>query len=149
MTKFGHEIHQSAFPDDDGSATPAVRLALEIHHRTQSALSLAGVITELRHSRLLVPVIAVADQIDEHGADKDSHISSVIFQSNDGRRGMPAFTGTDSLSVWQPDARPIAQYAYAVAQSCLEAELDGLLIDMASPHRVAISGEALKRLAWG
>ncbi len=147
MTRFGTEILRSEFPDDDGSAPAALLAALRWHAMHKSAMSAAAVMTELADSRLLVPVISRVDVRDERGADKDSHIASVIFESRDGRRGLPAFTSVEALKQWQKDARPIAQHAHLVAASALDQGCDGLLLDMASDHRWAVTGEALKRLA--
>jgi hypothetical protein len=147
MTRFGSEILTSDFPDDDGSANPEVVAALHIHARAKFDLTEAGVITSLRGSRLLVPVVARVDALDETGADKDSHIAAVTFQSRDGRVGLPAFTSLEALAAWDPNARPIPQKAELVAASCLEQGLDALLIDMASEHRCALTRAALERLS--
>lgn len=147
MTRFGSEILTSDFPDDDGAAIPEVLAALHVHALSKTALTEAGVITALRGTRLLVPVVARVDAVDERGADKDSHIAAVTFLSQDGRVGLPAFTSLESLSEWDPNARPIPQKAELVAQSCVQQGLDGLLIDMASSHRCALGKAALERLA--
>ncbi|MEN9710364.1 MAG: hypothetical protein RL441_356 [Actinomycetota bacterium] len=146
MTRFGSEILSSDFPDDDGSANPELLAALHLHLRARTELTEAAIITSLRESRLLVPVVARVDEVDERGADKDSHIAAVTFQSRDGRVGLPAFTSLETLKQWDPEARPVPQKAVLVAASCLEQGLDALLIDMASEHRHALTADALKRL---
>ena len=70
MTRFGSEILTSNFPDDNGSANPEVMAALHVHALTKTALTEAGVITSLRGTRLLVPVVARADEVDDFGAIK-------------------------------------------------------------------------------
>lgn len=149
MTRFGSEISQSAFPNDDGAAHPAVLTALHVHAASKSALTEAGVITSLRGTRLLVPIVAKADTVDDAGQEKDSHIAAVTFESRDGRIGLPAFTSLESMREWNPVARPVPQFAENVAQSCLDQGLDALLIDMASAHRCALTHAALERLVAG
>ena len=146
MTRFGTDITPSSFPDDDGAADSEVLAALHIHAASQSALTEAGVITSLRGTRLLVPIVAHADSVDETRAEKDSHIAAVTFESRDGRVGLPAFTSLDSLREWNPEARPLPQFAENVAQSCIDQGFDALLIDMASSHRCALTKPALIRL---
>lgn len=146
MTRFGSEILTSDFPDDDGAAHPELLAALHLHTKVHSDLTEAGILTSLRSSRLLVPVVARADALDESGADKDSHIAAVTFRSRDGRTGLPAFTSMETLKEWDPEARPVPQKAVLVAASVLEQGLDALLIDMASAHRHALSAAALRRL---
>ncbi len=147
MTRFGSEVLTSNFPDDNGSANPEVMAALHVHALAKTALTEAGVITSLRGTRLLVPVVARADEVDEFGADKDSHIAAVTFKSHDGRVGLPVFTSVEALSLWDPNARPVPQTAELVARSCLDQKLDGLLIDMASDHRCALGRAGIERLA--
>jgi hypothetical protein len=147
MTRFGSEVLTSEFPDDDGSANQAVVTALHVHALARTALTEAGVITSLRGTRLLVPVVARVDAVDERGADKDSHIAAVTFESQDGRVGLPVFTSLEALTLWDPHARPVPQSAELVARSCVDQNLDGLLIDMASEHRCALGRAGIERLA--
>lgn len=154
MSEFdGAEIPATDFADDDGTANPVLRSALKIY--TESATAVAGrnLLDVLVDARVLVPVVAVLDEAEVnesgHKVDKDSHMTTVEFTSNDGRTALLAFTGTDSLEHWQEDARPIARYAYEVAQSVLEQNLDGLIIDIAGPAPTAIDGTMLALLAVG
>lgn len=154
MSNFdGAQIPPTDFADDDGSANPVLRRALKFY--TESATALAGrnLLDVLVDARLLVPVVAVLDEAEVNEAgqqvDKDSHMTTVEFTSNDGRTALLGFTGTDSLEHWQEDARPIARYAYEVAQSVLEQNLDGLIIDIAGPAPTAIDGTLLALLAVG
>ncbi len=147
MTKYGSEIFSSDFAGDDGSADPQLLIALNLNSQMPSPLTEASIIKALSTSRLLVPVVAQVDSLNEDGSEKDSHISQVTFKSADGRIGLPAFTSLQSLNDWDPNARPIPQWAKAIALTCVESNLDALLIDMASPHRFALQGLSLMQLA--
>ena len=147
MTRFGNDILTSDFAGDDGSADPQLLVALNLNAQMPSALTANSIVNALTTSRLLVPVVAQVDTVNEDGTEKDSHIAQVTFKSADGRVGLPAFTSIQALQDWDPKARPIAQWATAIAKSCVESDLDALLIDMASPHRFAVQGLALLQLA--
>ena len=67
---------------------------------------------------------------------------------NDGRTAIIAFTGTETLSRWQEDARPVpvsARQVWAAAQ----AEADAAVIDVAGPVPLVIEGARLRALANG
>jgi hypothetical protein len=149
----GAVIPQSDFATDDGSPDPLLRRMLKSYTESATAESARNLLDVLSHARLLVPVVAVLDEAEvlDTGlkVDKDSHMRSVEFTSNDGRTAILAFTGLDSLQHWQDDARPIARNAFEVAQGALEQELDGLIIDIAGPAPTAIDGTLLALLAVG
>lgn len=147
MTRFGSEIFTSDFAGDDGSADPQLLVALNLHTQMQNEITQAAILSALQNVRLLVPVVAQVDSVNEDGTEKDSFISHVTFKSADGRTGLPVFTSVQSLHDWNKDARPIAQWATAIALSCIDSNLDAMLIDMASPHRFALQGLQLIQLA--
>lgn len=147
MTRFGSEVFTSEFSDDDGSANPQLLIALNLNTHMPSKQTEESIINALSSSRLLVPVVAQVESVNLDGSEKDSHISQVTFKSQDGRVGLPVFTSLQSLSDWDPNARPVPQWATAIALSCIESNLDAMLIDMASPHRFAVQGLALIQLA--
>ena len=67
---------------------------------------------------------------------------------NDGRTAIVAFTGTETLSRWQEDTRPVpvsARQVWAAAQ----AEADAAVIDVAGPVPLVIEGARLRALANG
>jgi hypothetical protein len=67
---------------------------------------------------------------------------------NDGRTAIIAFTGTETLSRWQEDARPVpvpARQVWAAAH----AEADAAVIDVAGPVPLVIEGARLRALANG
>lgn len=149
----GAEIPSSDFAKDDGSPDPMLRRLLKSYTESATAESARNLLDVLSNARLLVPVVAVLDEADVnadgHQVDKDSHMRSVEFTSNDGRTAILAFTGTDSLEHWQEDARPVPRAAFEVARGAIEQNLDGLIIDIAGPAPTAIDGTLLALLAVG
>jgi hypothetical protein len=149
----GAQIPASDFANDDGAPDARLRSALKNYTESATAESARNLLDILCEARLLVPVVAVLDAAGESDAglavDKDSHMRTVEFTSNDGRTALLAFTGTDSLEHWQEEARPVARHAFEIAQGALEQELDGLIIDIAGPAPTAIDGTLLALLAVG
>ena len=139
----GRRIETSdAFAGDDGRADP----------RWESAYADPADVEALLRSgvRLLVPIVAVLDEADaETGADKSSHMASVSLVQADGRRGLLAFTGLQTLARWDPAARPVPVTAHQVAAAALDEGADGVLVDIAGPVRFAIDGDLLIDLARG
>lgn len=131
-----------AFAGDDGRADPRWEPAYADPVAVEALLR-SGV-------RLLVPIVSVLDEVDaQTGADKSSHMASVSLVQPDGRRGLLAFTGTESLARWDPAARPVPVTSHQVAAAALEEGADGVLVDIAGPVRFAIDGEFLAELARG
>lgn len=131
-----------AFAGDDGRADPRWEPAYADPVAVEALLR-SGV-------RLLVPIVSVLDEVDaQTGADKSSHMASVSLVQPDGRRGLLAFTGTESLARWDPVARPVPVTSHQVAAAALEEGADGVLVDIAGPVRFAIDGEFLAELARG
>lgn len=125
---------------DDGRADP----------RWAAAYADPGEVEALLRSgvRLLVPVVAVADEVDaETGADTSSHMASVSLVQADGRRGLLAFTGVETMARWDPAARPVPVSVRDAAAAAIEEGADGILVDIAGPVRFAIDGELLIDLA--
>ena len=66
----------------------------------------------------------------------------------DGRIAIIAFTGTETLSRWQEDARPVPVPARRV-WTAAHAEADAAVIDVAGPVPLVIEGARLRALANG
>jgi hypothetical protein len=135
----------TAFAGDDGSADPGLRAALAAH--AERAGTKDAVLAALAGARLLVPIVAVLDEVDESGGDKSSHMASVSLVQRDGRRGLLAFTGMDSLAAWDASARPVPASAVDVAAAAVVEGAQGVLIDIAGPARFALDGVDLADLA--
>jgi hypothetical protein len=143
----------SAFPGDDGRASPTTRhrLAEAVDHPTPSAYLRA--IAALCGDRVLVPVVATATRVGTTvgglASDKEAEMAVVFLQAADGRRAMLAFTGLDSLRRWQPEARPVPVTLDLAAQTARAEEVAAVLVDVAGPHPLVIEDEVLQSLAAG
>ncbi|MFE2432573.1 SseB family protein [Streptomyces sp. NPDC059373] len=147
-------IPDSGFSDDDGTADPRLAAALSAYDANPADRTAEGeVLTALRDARLLVPVVALLGEV-ETGADglrreKTSDMAVPTIQAADGRRALPAFTSTESLARWRPDARPVAVPLGQALQALAHEKADTLLIDMAGPVPYALAGHALRAVAEG
>ncbi len=101
----------------------------------------------LREERLLAGVVAVLDELDEAGGDKDSHMAVVSMVNERGEKGLLAFTGVDSLAGWNPQARPVPSLGRDVARSALDDGATAVVIDVAGPQSVVLTGHVLEALA--
>ncbi len=146
------QLPPSAFPGDDGRATPQTRAALAAADGADPVSYLRAVAV-LCGDRILVPVVATATSTGTGAtglvSDKEAEMSVVLLQAADGRRGMLAFTGTDSLAAWDPAARPVPITVDQAAEAAAADGADALLIDRAGPAPLVIEGEVLRQLAAG
>jgi CBS domain-containing protein len=129
---------------DTGEADPAVSDALDAYAR--GAGSEHDALLAIAGSRLLVPVVAVLTETTEAGAEKESEMALPTLIGNDGRKAVIAFTGTETLSRWRADARPVPVPAPRVGEAAL-AEADALVIDVAGPVQLVLEGARLRALA--
>jgi hypothetical protein len=146
-------LAESAFGDDDGTATPATRAVLAAAVGSTDPQDYLRAVAALCLDRVLVPVVATATRLGETvgglSSDKEAEMSVVLLQAADGRRAMLAFTGTDALQAWDDTARPVPVTMDIAASS---AQADGavaLLVDFAGPHPLVIDGDILAQLAAG
>jgi hypothetical protein len=139
------------FPDDTGEGDPALRAALAAYDGGVD--SQVAALTALAAARLLVPVVAVLGEVEvgEDGLahDKTSDMAAVLLEGADGRLAMLAFTGTDALSAWNPEARPVPVPAQTAAQSALQEDAAALVVDLAGPATLVLEGDDLLGLASG
>jgi hypothetical protein len=144
-------LAEAAFPDDDGSAAPEVTAALAAYD--VEANRYAEALSALQRSRLLVPVVAVLGEVEYDGQglahDKTSDMAAVLMQGNDGRLALLAFTGTEALAAWNPEARPVPVEARLVARSAIQDDAAAIVVDIAGPVTFAIEGDDLLGLAQG
>lgn len=139
MASGGKELARPAFADDDGS--PDLELRTSLISPSDSLIAL------LKTSRLLVAVVAVADETSADGSDKSSHLAAVSMINDAGQKGLLAFTGVDSLAIWDPSARPVPVLGVEAAQSAIADGAEALVIDVAGPQRYVVTGIALIELA--
>ena len=144
-------IPDPGFPGDDGSASAAVRDALERYSADPTRH--AATLSVLQHARLLVPVVAVLGEVehDEQGLahDKTSDMATITMVGRDGRSALLAFTGHHSLTRWNPAARPVPVTAARAAEASLQDGAAALLIDVAGPVVFVVETEDLRELARG
>ncbi|MER6578185.1 SseB family protein [Nonomuraea sp. NPDC001023] len=142
-------IPQPLDPDDDGSAAPAVAAALAAYEA--GACGPADVLAALSGARLLVPVVALLteSEVGEHGLrqEKESEMALPKLVGQDGRHAVLAFTGTDALTRWRKDARPIQTGTLQVCRAAVHEEAAAVVVDVAGPVQFVIEGEVLRALA--
>ena len=141
----GRSLAAPAVPDDDGAADPQVRARLQSAWDGQD--DPLGVVRWLRGARLLTSVVAVLDSAGEDGEEKDSHMAVVSMVFGAGEHGLLAFTGVDSLTAWNPDARPVPALGRDVARAAMESGATAVVVDVAGPRMVAVTGRLLQVLA--
>jgi len=144
-------IPDPGFPGDDGTADPALTAALAAYASGHGGY--AAALAALADCRVVVPVVAIAGEVevDEAGLahDKTSDMAAVLLTRPDGRRGLLAFSGTATLTAWDPDARPVPVTARTAARAALQEGADALVVDLAGPVRFPVEGEDLRGLAAG
>ncbi|MFW3465369.1 SseB family protein [Streptomyces microflavus] len=142
------EHPDSGFSDDDGSASPALTGALDAWSRDRTAVG--PVLAALREARLLVPVVAVLGEVgeDEKGLrrEKTSDMAVPTLKAGD-RRALPAFTSTESLARWDPEARPVAVPLHQALQAAAHEKADTVVLDLAGPVAFELTGQTLLALA--
>ncbi|MFI0896501.1 SseB family protein [Streptomyces sp. NPDC020983] len=146
-------IPDPGFPDDDGSAAPALAAALAAWDGEREPDREDAVVEALQGARLLVPVVAVLGEV-ETGPDglrreKTSDMAVPTIEARNGRRAVPAFTSTAALAAWRPDARPVAVRLGQALQALVHEGADTLLIDIAGPVPFSLHGSALRAAARG
>ncbi|MDK0518515.1 SseB family protein [Streptomyces sp. ML-6] len=159
-------IPDPGYSDDDGTADPALTAALAAWAADRKAVG--PVLEALRGTRLLVPVVAVLGEVEEddeasRGAsgkggggrrggglrrEKTSDMAVPTLQAG-GRRALPAFTSTESLARWDPQARPVAVPLHQALQAAAHEKADTVVLDLAGPVAFELTGSALLALAEG
>lgn len=137
----GRSLAQPQFPEDDGTADEVVRRVIAA--AAAGDIPLESAARALRGARLLATVSAVLDAVDENGGDKDSHMAVVSMVNERGEKGLLAFTGTDSLLAWSADGRPVPAHGRDLARAAREDGAEAVVIDVAGPARVVLTGLAL------
>ncbi|GGX37795.1 SseB family protein [Streptomyces chartreusis] len=143
-------IPDSPFSDDDGSADPRLSAALAAWAEDRTAE--APVLGALKDARLLVPVVAVLGEVeeDENGLrrEKTSDMAVPTLKAGD-RTALPAFTSTESLARWDPEARPVAVRLHQALEAAAHEKADTIVLDMAGPVPYELTGRALLAVAEG
>ncbi|WP_432066747.1 SseB family protein [Streptomyces sp. C10-9-1] len=143
-------IPDPGFPDDDGTADPALEAALAAWAEDPAAEP--RLLAALRGARLLVPVVAVLGEVEvddkglRHEKTSDMAVPTLTAQ---GRRALPAFTSLASLARWDPSARPVAVPLHQALAAAAHEKADTLVLDLAGPVAYQLTGPALLALAEG
>jgi hypothetical protein len=144
------ELPEPGFTRDDGAVDPRVSLALQEYGQSRNP---APVLAALCGARLLVPVVAVAREVDAGAGgqvrDKSADIAAVLMQGRDGRRALLAFTSLDTLQAWDTGARPVPVSAADAARAAVAENASALLVDVAGPVRFVVETSDLRELAEG
>jgi len=145
-------IPDPGFAGDDGAVAPEVAAALAAYDVEPGSRDRASAVLDaLRTSRLLVPVLAVADEVeyDDQGLarEKTSDMAAVLMRGRDGRTALLAFTASDSLRSWNSEARPVPVAAGQAALAAVQEGAAALLVDVAGPVKFVVQGEDLAALA--
>lgn len=145
------DLAEPAYPDDDGTADPAVTAALAAYASGEGTFSEALAVVQV--SRVLVPVVAVLGEVeyDERGLarDKTSDMAAVLLTGRDGRTALLGFTSTTAMRTWNPQARPVSVPCRHAARAALQDGAAALVLDVAGPVSLAVEGEDLRALAEG
>jgi hypothetical protein len=136
----------TGFDNDDGSADPALARALTDGDG-------GAVLAALTKARLLVPVVAMLGEVeyDENGLahDKTSDMAVALLKGQDGRNALLAFTGTEALTRWSPEARPMPAQTQLVATAAIQEGAAAIVLDIAGPAAGVIETDDVRRLAAG
>lgn len=138
-------LSDPGFAGDGGDADPDLAAALAAYAQGDP-IPLAHL---LPTARLLVPIVAILDELDERGAEKSTDMAVVTLKLTNGQTALPAFTSLAALSAWHAQARPLPIEGAKAAQAALFEKADLLLIDPAGPVPAPIAGPALRTLAAG
>lgn len=133
------------FADDHGEADPITRQAIA---RVDDQTSYIRALVALCSSRLLMPIVATGDETGEPDPNRRAEMSAVKLVNEHGEF-LLAFTGLDSMQLWNADARPVPCTLDELCATVQEAGATQLLIDVAGPTSLVIAGEALNLLAQG
>ena len=150
VTVANKNIPDPGFSDDDGSADPRLSTALAAWAEDRAAVG--PVLEALKGARLLVPVVAVLGEVeeDENGLRREKSSDMAVPTLRAGSRtALPAFTSTDSLARWDPEARPVAVPLHQALQAAAHEKADTVVLDLAGPVPFELTGPALRALAEG
>jgi hypothetical protein len=141
-------IPDPGFAGDDGTAPPQVARALAAYDAGRG--SAADVAVALLGTRVMVAVVAIAEEVDaETGAEKQTDMNVVLLDLPDGRRAMPAFTSLASMTAWYPEARPVPVEAERACLAAIAEGADLLVLDPGGPVAFGFEGATLRALARG
>jgi hypothetical protein len=146
----GKSIPSHGFAGDTGAADAALLAAVEAARTAPTPQAEQALVAAVAAARWLVPVVAVATEVDEtgeHATDTRSDMAAVTLTAPDGSRALPVFSSLASLSEWDAAARPVPVPASSAAQAAISEECQVLVVDVASPHATVLRPSMLWALA--
>jgi len=126
----GLEDPQARWKDDQGDADPLLVESLASGDPNH-------VMYALRTGRLFIALARSTIQPDIE--EKTAEMAVVCMTASDGRLGLLGFTSVDSLTRWNPHARPVPITGMDAAVAALDESAQALLIDIAGPHPYTIT----------
>lgn len=140
-----------AFPADNGEADPRVVTAIASYAAGECRY--VDTLAVLQATRVLVPVVAILGEVEVDDAglahDKSSDMAAVLMTGADGRLALLAFTSTDTLAGWNPDARPVPVALSTAARAAVQEDAVAMVLDVAGPEPFVIEGDDLRAVASG
>lgn len=144
----GRSFEPNLRAGDDGAADPALLAALAAFRAGQCGQ--ATVVSALRGTRLLVPLLAEAGEVgltpEGRTVDKTQELSLVTVRTPSGRTAIPAFSSVAAMGLWNPKARPVPVEAERVALAA-GAEGSGVIIDPTTETEFGLHRGALGAIA--
>lgn len=142
---FEHNVHS----DDDGAAPG--RLIEALRRFRARELGEAEVVTALRESRLLIPLVAALGESGQSGTgmrtDKSQELSIVTVSGPDGRNVLPVFSSVAAMAAWNERARPVPVDAVRLALAAASEETDLVVLDPTSETEYVLRRPALWSIA--
>ncbi|MBO1754482.1 SseB family protein [Allobranchiibius sp. CTAmp26] len=139
----GRELPATGFERDTGEADSALVAAMDADGTT--------FMTALAAARLLVPIVATADDVEdtEDGltVEKSTQMAVVTLTAPDGERALPVFSSIQALNAWNPDARPRPVPSAQAAQAAVAEGCDVLVLDLGSERLRIVRSSMLWALA--
>jgi len=86
---------------------------------------------------------------ERHGGEKETEMALPTLIGNDGRKAVIAFTGTETITRWRADARPVPVPAARLWPAVAAEGAAAVVIDVAGPVPLVIEGARLAALAAG
>ncbi len=149
----GKSIPSHGFAGDTGTADAGLLGALRLAGERPSPEAEQSVMEHVARVRWLVPVVAVAAEVDDSGdsgypmVETRTDMATVTLTAPDGSRALPVFTSLASLAGWDAGARPVPVRAAAAAQAAISEGCSVLLVDVGSEHATVLRPSMLWALA--
>ena len=147
----GRRFERNPSSGDDGSPDAGLLTALTAF--ASGSGDAAEVIDAVRTARLLVPLLAHAGDLGEtadgHVVDKTQELSIATVRAPDGRAVLPAFSSMQTMSAWNPSARPVPAVGPRIALAAASEQTELVVIDPTGDTEFVLRRPAVKALATG